>query len=205
MAGAAGGGGVCYSDRMRLEALRRWAVVLDSLFRVPGTSIRFGLDALVGLIPGIGDIASPVYTSLILLEGVRRRVPMVVQARMVLNAAIDMGVGLVPLLGDIVDVAWKANLRNLALLERYLPAGDAAVDRRLPLRRILPRAGDGDCHRAVHHHHLAADAVPALLRPAVRAGPSPSNIIPCWCRISISSCLTSRSRSTRRPEANRAS
>jgi uncharacterized protein DUF4112 len=119
MAGAAGSGGVCYSHRMRLEALRRWAVVLDSLFRVPGTSIRFGLDALVGLIPGIGDIASPVYTSLILLEGVRRRVPMVVQARMVLNAAIDMGVGLVPLLGDIVDVAWKANLRNLALLERY--------------------------------------------------------------------------------------
>ena len=104
---------------MRLEALRRWAVVLDSLFRVPGTSIRFGLDAIVGLIPGIGDIASPVYTSLILLEGVRRRVPMVVQARMVLNAAIDMGVGLVPLLGDIADVAWKANLRNLALLERH--------------------------------------------------------------------------------------
>ena len=53
---------------MRLESLRRWAVVLDSLFRVPGTSVRFGLDAIVGLIPGIGDLASPVYTALILLE-----------------------------------------------------------------------------------------------------------------------------------------
>jgi hypothetical protein len=108
---------------MKIDSLRRWAVVLDSLFRVPGTSIRFGLDALVGIIPGIGDIASPVYTGLILLEGLRRRVPMVVQARMVLNAAIDMGVGLVPIAGDIADVAWKANLRNLALLERYSQPG----------------------------------------------------------------------------------
>ena len=118
----AGPGSATVSD-MHLAALRRWAVVLDSLFRVPGTSIRFGLDAIVGLIPGIGDLASPVYTSLILLEGFRRRVPAVVQARMVLNAAIDMGMGLVPLLGDIADVAWKANLRNLALLERHVGPG----------------------------------------------------------------------------------
>jgi hypothetical protein len=108
---------------MRLESLRRWAVVLDSLFRVPGTSVRFGLDAIVGLIPGIGDLASPVYTALILIEGLRLRVPAVVQARMVLNAALDMGIGLVPLLGDIADVAWKANLRNLALLERHAHPG----------------------------------------------------------------------------------
>jgi len=108
---------------MRLESLRRWAVVLDSLFRVPGTSVRFGLDAIVGLIPGIGDLASPVYTAVILIEGLRLRVPAVVQARMVLNAALDMGIGLVPLLGDIADVAWKANLRNLALLERHAPPG----------------------------------------------------------------------------------
>ena len=108
---------------MRLDSLRRWAVVLDSLFRVPGTSVRFGLDAIVGLIPGIGDLASPVYTALILIEGLRLRVPAVVQARMVLNAALDMGVGLVPLLGDIADVAWKANLRNLALLERHAQPG----------------------------------------------------------------------------------
>src|SRR4051812_4107017 len=115
---------------MRLESLRRWAVVLDSLFRVPGTSIRFGLDAIVGLVPGIGDLASPVYTALILLEGLRLRVPAVVQARMVLNAALDMLIGLVPLFGDLADVAWKANLRNLALLERHAHPGTA------------PRAGD---------------------------------------------------------------
>jgi hypothetical protein len=108
---------------MRLDSLRRWAVILDSLFRVPGTSYRFGLDAIAGLIPGVGDLASPIYTALILVEGLRLRVPAVVQARMVLNAGLDMIIGLVPLFGDIADVAWKANLRNLALLERHAHPG----------------------------------------------------------------------------------
>ena len=108
---------------MRLASLRRWAFLLDSLFRVPGTSVRFGLDGIVGLIPGIGDIASPAYTALILIEALRLRVPAVVQARMVLNAALDMAIGLVPLLGDIADIAWKANTRNLALLERHARPG----------------------------------------------------------------------------------
>lgn len=101
------------------DALRRWAVLLDSAFRIPGTNIRFGLDALVGLFPGLGDLASPLFTVALLLEGTRRRLPPVVLARMVLNAGIDMLLGLVPLVGDAADVAWKANLRNLALLERH--------------------------------------------------------------------------------------
>jgi hypothetical protein len=92
---------------------------------VPGTSIRFGLDGIIGLIPGVGDLASPAYTALLLVEGLRLRVPAVVQARMVLNAAIDMVIGLVPLLGDIADIAWKANVRNLALLERHARPGTA--------------------------------------------------------------------------------
>jgi Domain of unknown function (DUF4112) len=108
-----------------LDALRRWAVLLDSYFRVPGTSIRFGLDAIVGLIPGIGDISTPAFAALILLQAVRMRLPIVVQARMVLNAAIDMLIGLVPVLGDLTDIAWKANLRNLALLERHARPGSA--------------------------------------------------------------------------------
>jgi hypothetical protein len=106
-----------------LDALRRWAVLLDSAFRVPGTGIRFGLDAIVGLIPGIGDISTPAFATLILLQAVRMRLPVVVQARMVLNAAIDMLIGLVPILGDLVDIGWKANLRNLALLERHARPG----------------------------------------------------------------------------------
>jgi hypothetical protein len=106
-----------------MDALRRWAVLLDSAFRVPGTRIRFGLDAIIGLIPGLGDMSTPAFAGLILLQGVRMRLPLVVQARMVLNAALDMLIGLVPLLGDLVDVAWKANLRNLALLERHARPG----------------------------------------------------------------------------------
>ena len=108
----------------------RWAVLLDSRFRVPGTSIRFGLDAIVGLIPGIGDISTPVFAALLLLQAVRMRLPLVVQARMVFNAALDMLMGLVPILGDLADIGWKANLRNLALLERHARPG------------VLPSQGD---------------------------------------------------------------
>ena len=113
-----------------LAALRRWAVLLDSAFRIPGTGIRFGLDAIVGLIPGVGDISTPAFAVLILLHAVRMRLPVIVQARMVLNAGIDMLIGLVPVLGDIVDIGWKANLRNLALLERHARPG------------VPPRRGD---------------------------------------------------------------
>ena len=106
-----------------LGALRRWAVLLDSAFGIPGTRIRFGLDAIIGLIPGVGDISTPAFAGLLLLQAVRMRLPIVVQARMVLNAALDMLLGLVPILGDVADVGWKANLRNLALLERHARPG----------------------------------------------------------------------------------
>ena len=98
-------------------------MLLDSQFRVPGTNIRFGLDAIIGLIPGLGDISTPVFAALLLLQGVRMRLPLVVQARMVLNAAIDMLVGFVPVVGDLADIGFKANLRNLALLERHATRG----------------------------------------------------------------------------------
>ena len=110
-------------DPRNLDMLRRWAVLLDSAFGVPGTRIRFGLDAIIGLIPGIGDLSAPIFAVVILATGFRMRVPAIVQARMVLNAAIDMVVGLVPFFGDLADIAWKANLRNLALLERHALPG----------------------------------------------------------------------------------
>src|SRR4029450_5934307 len=106
-----------------LDSLRRWAVLLDSAFRIPGTRIRFGLDAIIGLIPGIGDISTPVFAGLLLLQGVRMRLAIVVQTPIALNAAIDMLVGFVPILGDLVDIGFKANLRNLALLERHARRG----------------------------------------------------------------------------------
>lgn len=105
------------------DALRRWAVLLDSAFRIPGTRIRFGLDAIIGLLPGLGDVTTPMFSALVLVQAVRMRLPIVVQGRIVANAALDMLLGLVPVLGDLVDIGWKANLRNLALLERHARPG----------------------------------------------------------------------------------
>ena len=116
-------------DLARLDHLRRWAVLLDSAFAVPGIPVRFGLDAIIGLVPGLGDLTTPAFTVMLLATGVRMRVPLVVLARMVLNAGFDAAVGLVPLLGDLVDVGWKANLRNLDLLERHAVPGGAPPTR----------------------------------------------------------------------------
>jgi hypothetical protein len=110
------------ADR-NLDTLRRWAVLLDNAFRVPGTNIRFGLDPIIGLIPGIGDLSTPVLSVLILLHGARVRVPKIVLARMVLNALIDFIVGAVPVVGDLFDFGWKSNAWNLALLERHARPG----------------------------------------------------------------------------------
>ncbi|HWK09696.1 MAG TPA: DUF4112 domain-containing protein [Vicinamibacterales bacterium] len=109
-----------------LDRLRRLAHLFDSAFEIPGTRVRFGLDPLIGLLPGIGDLASPVLTLLILWHGVAARVPRIVLARMVLNAAIDAGVGAIPIVGDLFDVAWKSNDWNLALLERHAMPGTKA-------------------------------------------------------------------------------
>ena len=108
-----------------IVALRKWATLLDSAFRVPGTQLRFGLDPVVGLIPGIGDIVTGFFSVLMLLHAVRLRVPKVVLARMTINVGLDLLAGAVPLLGDLFDAGYKANLRNLALLERHAGGGVA--------------------------------------------------------------------------------
>jgi hypothetical protein len=112
------------SDPRGLDTLRRWARIFDSAFRIPGTQITFGIDPILGLIPGLGDLASPLLSLFFIWHGLRLRVPKVVLARMVLNVVIDAGVGAIPVVGDVFDVAWKANDWNLALLERHaMPGG----------------------------------------------------------------------------------
>jgi hypothetical protein len=103
----------------RLKALKHISRLLDSAFVLPGTDIRFGLDPLLGLVPGLGDLASPLFAIALLWQSRDLGIPRVVQLRMTFNVAIDALVGLLPIAGDIFDVAWKANDRNLALLERY--------------------------------------------------------------------------------------
>ena len=111
------------SNDRALVALRRYAVLLDSAFQVPGTRWRFGLDPIVGLVPGVGDIVTGFFSVMILVHSVRLRIPRIVIARMMVNTALDLATGAVPLLGDLFDAGFKANLRNLALLERHARPG----------------------------------------------------------------------------------
>jgi hypothetical protein len=103
----------------RIELLRRWSRLMDSAYRVPGTSIRFGWDPIVGLVPGVGDVATASFAVTVLYHAYRLGVPGVVLARMMLNVLIDLAAGLVPVAGDVADIAWKSNSLNLALLERH--------------------------------------------------------------------------------------
>ncbi|HTF67416.1 MAG TPA: DUF4112 domain-containing protein [Edaphobacter sp.] len=114
-------GRVAAGDRIfRDENLDLLSRVLDSWFRIPGTSIRFGLDGIIGIIPGIGDILAGLASCIIILAAWARGAPYVTVARMLVNLALDVIIGAVPLLGDIFDIAWKANRRNYALLTHHL-------------------------------------------------------------------------------------
>jgi Domain of unknown function (DUF4112) len=104
----------------RLDRLRRVGWILDSSFRVPGTGIRFGVDSIIGLVPGLGDLIGAGFSLYIIAESARLGAPRALLLRMGWNVAVDTFVGEVPILGDLFDVAWKSNLRNLALLEEHL-------------------------------------------------------------------------------------
>ena len=111
------------SDRARevdVTLSRQLARVMDDAVTVPGTRIGIGLDAVIGLVPGIGDAVGSALSSIIVRDAVRARVPMVVLARMGLNLVIDALLGLVPGLGDVLDVAHRANRKNLRLLLREI-------------------------------------------------------------------------------------
>ena len=103
----------------RLFALRRFARLLDSAFVVPGTRYRVGLDPFLGLLPGIGDLVSPLFAIGILWQAHDLGIPRVVQLRMIFNVAIDSLLGALPLIGDLFYFVWKANEKNMALLEHH--------------------------------------------------------------------------------------
>ena len=126
-----------------LPWLRFWADLLDSRFRIPGTDIRFGIDPILSLIPGFGDLASPIFTVVLLVQGLRQHVPRVVMVRMVVNALIDALIGAVPVAGNIGDIFWRANNLNLALLERH--AQPAVRRRRATTRSCGSSRSCWDC------------------------------------------------------------
>jgi hypothetical protein len=115
-------GGKAFDD----EHLDILAHVLDDWFRIPGTSIRFGLDGIVGFIPGVGDAIGGIASCVIIVAAWARGVSYVTLARMLANWGIEVLLGMVPVLGNLFDIGWKANRRNYALLTGSLadPQGE---------------------------------------------------------------------------------
>jgi hypothetical protein len=101
----------------QLELLAYW---MDTVFEVPGLGIRFGLDAIIGLIPGFGDLITSLISLYILAAARRYGAPRATLMRMAFNIGVDTVVGAVPLFGDAFDVFWKANKMNVALLRRHV-------------------------------------------------------------------------------------
>jgi hypothetical protein len=108
----------------RLQTLAYW---LDDRFRIPGTRRRVGMDGVIGLLPGIGDLAAGALAAYIIIEAWRLGVPRPQLAQMALNVGIDTVVGSIPVVGNLFDFAWKANRRNVAILLRHLEARAGAT------------------------------------------------------------------------------
>jgi len=107
----------------RSRAIAHW---LDDAFRVPGTRLRFGLDPLIGLIPGLGDIVGGLLSTYIVIEALRTKAPRALLLRMLGNLGVDMLLAAVPIAGDLFDAGWKANSRNLSLLRQHIEHPDEA-------------------------------------------------------------------------------
>lgn len=114
-----------------LDDLDNLANILDDRFKVPGTNIRFGLDSLVGLIPGIGDVLTSTFSLYLVSRARSAGASRVLVGRMLWNIFADVTLGSVPIVGDIFDVTWKSNRKNIDLLRKHL-------QRKLDQKTILP-------------------------------------------------------------------
>jgi hypothetical protein len=114
-------------DARQVEPLFRWvALIMDNLLRVPGTQFRFGIDPLIGLIPGIGDTGAAMISAFTLIQAARQGVPKIILARMSVNVLLNELIGIVPVLGDAFSFWFKSNARNYELLKKHAAAGGAA-------------------------------------------------------------------------------
>ena len=108
-------------QRAGIESLFKWiALIMDQFLRVPGTKFRFGLDPLIGLIPGLGDTASAFVSALALISAARSGVPKILLARMALNILLNELIGIIPGIGDAFSFWFKSNARNYQLLQQHV-------------------------------------------------------------------------------------
>lgn len=117
----------------RIEAV---AHLMDNAVRVPGTSFRIGIDGIIGLIPGFGDFVGTIVGSYIIVEAARGGIPSAVVFRMIANTLLEYFIGLIPVLGDLFDFTWKANIRNLNLY-RAARADPRRLKRRSKIQLII--------------------------------------------------------------------
>ncbi|MFB2918136.1 MULTISPECIES: DUF4112 domain-containing protein [Aerosakkonema] len=103
-----------------LNRIRKFSRLMDSAFRIPVIGFRFGLDPIIGLIPGLGDLVSTAFSAYIIYLAARFGLPPQIMYKMILNIGLEAVVGAVPLVGDLFDAYFKSNIRNLELLEKHL-------------------------------------------------------------------------------------
>jgi len=121
-------------DRLAtLNRIRRLSRLMDTAIRIPGTSFRFGLDPIIGLVPGAGDIVSTAFSAYIIFLAARFGLPREVLTKMIFNVALEAFVGSVPLVGDLFDAVYKSNIRNLDLLEKQLQVVEPGLSNIKPL------------------------------------------------------------------------
>ena len=132
-----------HPNQSALDRIRTMTHVLDNAIVIPGTDIRFGLDPILGLLPGGGDAIGSVMSVYIVAECLRLGLPKATLTRMLSNLFLDTLVGAVPMAGDLFDMGWKANSRNLKLLEAHLndPAPQTAADRQFIVLILLGLIG----------------------------------------------------------------
>ncbi len=106
-----------------MNRLRWWADLLDARFRIPGTQIRFGIDPILSLVTGLGELTTPIFTMVLFAHAITLGVPRIILIRMALNALIDAAIGALPIVGNVGDISWRANAANLVLLERHAHPG----------------------------------------------------------------------------------
>jgi len=108
------------SNEQLSKKLDKLAWLLDNSIKIPGTSWKIGLDGIIGLIPGIGDLAAGGLSTYILYQAVKLKVPKAILARMTLNILLESVIGVIPVFGDLFDFAFKANQRNVDLMRKYV-------------------------------------------------------------------------------------
>ena len=111
-----------------LNRIRQLSLLMDTSLRVPGTGFRIGLDPIIGLIPGAGDLISTAFSAYIIFLATRFGIPRQDLTEMIFNVALESVVGTVPLVGDLFDAFYKSNIRNLAILEKHLMAVEPELE-----------------------------------------------------------------------------